>query len=57
MYSGGTAVAFSEDEIVYVTFTPTFNGGILIDGEALRIIYEYAPTIADMQLFVDDEGK
>jgi hypothetical protein len=50
-----TSLAFSTRETVNLTFSTTFNDGIVVTGEAIRIIYEWAPTIKDIQDYVEDD--
>jgi hypothetical protein len=50
-------LSFSTEDQVNLTFSSTFNDGIAMTGEAIRIVYEYAPTVAEIQDYVDDDEE
>lgn len=48
-------LAFSTEDVLNLSFTTTYNNGIAVSGESIRIHYEYAPVVEDAQEYVDDD--
>ena len=46
-------LAFSVREEVVLSISSTFNDGIPIESESVRVSYEYAPTVFDIQEYIE----